>query len=204
MTTIAFRRDTAADWTSNNPTLEAGEPGYETDTGAMKMGDGTTAWTSLSYFGDATKVFVPANYMESVYNSPSKVTVGSATTASRAWSVAKNEGVGWWAQVPDTWQTYDCYYWWANATTDSGNVYLEYFLGTLEETDLMTEAAGGHFSIIAASTTQYELKRSLIGAGGLSIPGNHLVRGVSIRSSNAADTKSGDLYLVGAELRKAS
>ncbi len=33
-----------------NPTLAAGEPGYETDTGKIKFGDGTTAWNSLAYF----------------------------------------------------------------------------------------------------------------------------------------------------------
>ena len=43
------RRDTAANWTSNNPTLAAGEIGYETNTGKFKVGDGTTAWTSLVY-----------------------------------------------------------------------------------------------------------------------------------------------------------
>ena len=43
------RRDTAANWTSSNPTLAAGEIGLESDTGAFKMGDGATAWTSLGY-----------------------------------------------------------------------------------------------------------------------------------------------------------
>lgn len=43
------RRDTAANWTSNNPTLAAGEIGLETDTSKYKMGDGTTAWNSLAY-----------------------------------------------------------------------------------------------------------------------------------------------------------
>jgi len=49
------RRDTAANWTSNNPTLLNGEIGYETDTGYLKIGDGSTAWTSLGYV-DGTKV----------------------------------------------------------------------------------------------------------------------------------------------------
>ena len=44
------KRDTAANWTSNDPILLEGEIGYETDTGKMKIGDGTTAWTSLDYF----------------------------------------------------------------------------------------------------------------------------------------------------------
>lgn len=51
-TVLAFqqqRRDTAANWTFNNPTLLAGELGYETDTGKWKIGTGSTAWTSLSY-----------------------------------------------------------------------------------------------------------------------------------------------------------
>lgn len=43
------RRDTAANWTSNNPSLGAGEIGYETDTAKYKIGTGSTAWTSLAY-----------------------------------------------------------------------------------------------------------------------------------------------------------
>lgn len=48
---IQFRRGTAAEWTSANPTLAAGELGYETDTTKFKLGDGSTAWTSLGYGG---------------------------------------------------------------------------------------------------------------------------------------------------------
>lgn len=48
---IQVRRDTAANWTSENPTLSAGEWGFETDTGKLKIGDGSTAWTSLGYSG---------------------------------------------------------------------------------------------------------------------------------------------------------
>jgi hypothetical protein len=51
-TTLKLRRDTAANWTSTNPTLAAGEPGFETDTKRLKIGDGSTAWTSLPYYRD--------------------------------------------------------------------------------------------------------------------------------------------------------
>lgn len=47
---LAIRRDTAANWTSENPTLAQGEFGYEADTGSLKIGDGVTAWTSLGYY----------------------------------------------------------------------------------------------------------------------------------------------------------
>jgi len=49
VTQIQIRRGTASQWTSANPTLAAGEQGYETDTGKMKIGNGSTAWNSLSY-----------------------------------------------------------------------------------------------------------------------------------------------------------
>ena len=47
---IQIRRDTAANWTSANPTLAQGELGLETDTSQLKAGTGTTAWTSLGYY----------------------------------------------------------------------------------------------------------------------------------------------------------
>jgi len=53
---ILIRRDTAANWTSANPTLSAGEMGGETDTGKLKLGNGATAWNSLSYLGGVTSV----------------------------------------------------------------------------------------------------------------------------------------------------
>jgi len=49
ITQIQLRRGTAASWTSTNPTLAAGEIGLETDTLLIKIGNGSTAWTSLSY-----------------------------------------------------------------------------------------------------------------------------------------------------------
>jgi hypothetical protein len=46
---IQIKRGTATAWTSANPTLNAGEMGFESDTKKMKVGDGSTAWTSLAY-----------------------------------------------------------------------------------------------------------------------------------------------------------
>ena len=54
---IQLRRDTAANWTANNPVLKDSEPGRETDTGKLKFGDGVTAWNSLPYFNEGDKHF---------------------------------------------------------------------------------------------------------------------------------------------------
>lgn len=49
---IQIRRDTASNWTSANPTLANGELGIETDTSKIKVGDGSTAWSSKTYLVD--------------------------------------------------------------------------------------------------------------------------------------------------------
>lgn len=46
---IQLRRDTGSNWASVNPTLAQGEIGINTTTGQFKIGDGSTAWNSLSY-----------------------------------------------------------------------------------------------------------------------------------------------------------
>lgn len=60
VTQIQLRRGTASQWTSANPTLAAGEQGFETDTGKMKIGNGSTAWSSLSYLGSGTVTSIVA------------------------------------------------------------------------------------------------------------------------------------------------
>ena len=47
---IIHRYDTAAEWTSVNPVLAAGELGAESDTHKLKVGDGVTAWVDLPYY----------------------------------------------------------------------------------------------------------------------------------------------------------
>lgn len=49
ITTIRLRRGTAAQWSSANPVLAAGEMGVESDTRKFKFGNGTSPWTSLAY-----------------------------------------------------------------------------------------------------------------------------------------------------------
>jgi hypothetical protein len=60
VTQIQIRRGTASQWTSGNPTLASGEFGYETDTGKFKIGDGSTAWTSLAYKASGTVTSITA------------------------------------------------------------------------------------------------------------------------------------------------
>lgn len=56
LTRMQQRRGTAEQWTDANTILAAGEIGFEADTGYFKVGNGTTAWTDLEYFKDASTI----------------------------------------------------------------------------------------------------------------------------------------------------
>ena len=77
---IQLRRDTAANWTSANPVLSQGEQGYETDTGKMKIGDGSTAWSSLAYFVDPSSYATSSDITTAV--APKANTADLATVAT--------------------------------------------------------------------------------------------------------------------------
>ena len=47
---LQLRRGSASQWTAANTLLAQGELGLETDTGKLKIGDGSTVWTSLAYY----------------------------------------------------------------------------------------------------------------------------------------------------------
>jgi hypothetical protein len=68
---MAVTPQTAAGLTSANPLLAAGQVVAETDTGRVKVGNGTSRWASLSYSG-----YTPA------YTFPAVGTVGQVLEVS--------------------------------------------------------------------------------------------------------------------------
>ena len=80
---IQIRRDTAANWTSANPTLAQGELGLETDTDKFKVGDGSTAWTSLGYVIDTGGYLLASNNLSDLASSATALTnLGLTATAT--------------------------------------------------------------------------------------------------------------------------
>jgi hypothetical protein len=76
-TKIQVRRDTAANWTSVNPTLFAGEIGFETNTGKFKIGNGSSTWSALDYFLDSSDL---SAYLTVASASTTYLTQASAST----------------------------------------------------------------------------------------------------------------------------
>jgi len=83
---LLIRRDTSSNWTTNNPILGSGEPGYETDTRKIKYGDGVTPWASLPYFGAGGTISVdwndltgkPSTFTPSIHGHSDAVAGGSS------------------------------------------------------------------------------------------------------------------------------
>ena len=80
-TKIQLRRDTAADWTSGNPTLAAGEFAWESDTNRYKIGDGATAWNSLGY-ADTLSTLGDLSVTGSTISSPSNADLTLTTSGT--------------------------------------------------------------------------------------------------------------------------
>lgn len=55
-TTFKLRRGIATEWSSVNPVLAVGEPGFEIDTFKLKIGNGSTAYNDLPYIADAAAI----------------------------------------------------------------------------------------------------------------------------------------------------
>lgn len=77
--TIKLRRGTASQWTSANPVLLDGEPGFETDTNKFKIGTGTASWNNLPYIAIDPAT---ASSIYATINSPSFTGTPLAPTAA--------------------------------------------------------------------------------------------------------------------------
>lgn len=74
---IKLRRDTAANWSSVNPVLNDGEMGLDTTNDKIKIGDGTSTWSTLPYaFDTPSEVTTKANNAQSA----AEATAASALT----------------------------------------------------------------------------------------------------------------------------
>lgn len=91
MSAIA-RYKTQAEWVSQDPVLRVDEPGFEEDTGKVKIGDGSTKWTLLPY-EDVAPYTLPTNEKQVVMRGPATaMTAADAATVDAVYG-AEEAGV---------------------------------------------------------------------------------------------------------------
>jgi hypothetical protein len=64
VTRIQLRRDSASNWSVNNPVLALGEFGIDTDTFNFKIGNGIDSWNNLDYFSVAVQDVISQQQLE--------------------------------------------------------------------------------------------------------------------------------------------
>jgi len=90
-TRIKLRRDTAANWTSNDPVLALGEACYDTTHNQLRVGDGISPWSLLSAVtGTSNKITAEKDY--SLQYSNEDVALFTYTTGSIAVQFYPNVG----------------------------------------------------------------------------------------------------------------
>lgn len=92
---LQIRRDTAANWASNNPILLSGEIGFDTTNKLFKVGDGSTAWASISnsFIAGASTAKRP---LPSFYRPPQGLVSGVTVVAPVSGATAASGGLIRW------------------------------------------------------------------------------------------------------------
>ena len=101
-TILQFKRGLAEDWNKKNPVLAAGEPGFELDTGKLKIGDGKTSWNSLKYQNETYTLSVDEKSL--ILNSENKIGLVGYEEAKQGQMLVKdvNKGLAWVNPVNET------------------------------------------------------------------------------------------------------
>jgi len=91
-----FKVNTRSQWSATNPVLLAGEPGLESDTENLKIGDGRTSWSGLPYFGNPGywgSFWDTTSQVAALVNTAYAIKLRDVDTASRGIKVISNERI---------------------------------------------------------------------------------------------------------------
>jgi hypothetical protein len=91
-----FKVNTRSQWSAVNPVLLAGEPGLESDTENLKIGDNRTAWSGLPYFGNPGywgSFWDETSQVAALANTAYAIKLRQVDTSSRGTKIISNERI---------------------------------------------------------------------------------------------------------------
>lgn len=95
-TIFQLKRGTAQKWAELNPVLREGEPGFELDTGKLKIGNGTTPWKELNYINN-NLISIDVDNKSIIVDGIGQISLKGFEEAQTGQSIRKNdEGVLEW------------------------------------------------------------------------------------------------------------
>ena len=89
-TIFQFKRGTAARWAEVNPVLMQAEPGFEIDTGKLKVGNGQDKYLDLPYVG-AEDISIAADGLSVVINQVGEIALAGFEEAKAGQILRKTE-----------------------------------------------------------------------------------------------------------------
>jgi hypothetical protein len=210
---IQVRRGTAAAWTSANPTLVSGEPAYETDTGKLFVGDGSTVKNSLVPIGAGKQtLWIPASQMVPATTSgPAAAQLETATNKVNYkvldFDATTQENAQFQVAFPKSWDegtvTFQAF--WSSTATDtdgvtwglqglalSDNEAIDTAFGTGVTVDDLCQGAAGEVYVAAESAA--------ITIAGTPAAGDLCFFNVFRDVADANDTATEDARLIGIKL----
>lgn len=102
---IQLRRDTAANWTSANPVLRAGEVGIETDTLKFKIGNGSSTWTQITNYANVTESSLTNSLNDYILSADQGNPGGPAELDSNGDLLVPEDSIIMWNDVAHTYTT---------------------------------------------------------------------------------------------------
>ena len=95
-TIFQLKRGTAQKWAELNSVLREGEPGFELDTGKLKIGNGTTPWKELNYINN-NLISIDVDNKSIIVDGIGQISLKGFEEAQTGQSIRKNdEGVLEW------------------------------------------------------------------------------------------------------------
>jgi hypothetical protein len=91
-----FTINSRSNWASINPVPQQGEPGLESDTSNLKIGDGRTRWSGLPYFGSPGywgSFWDDTSQVAALANTAYAIKLRQIDTASRDIKIISNERI---------------------------------------------------------------------------------------------------------------
>lgn len=62
-TSITLRKGSSSQWSTTNPVLASGEPGYDTTNNILKIGNGAVSWSGLTPINSISNLSNPSGYL---------------------------------------------------------------------------------------------------------------------------------------------
>lgn len=185
---IQLRKDTAGYWEIVDPVLAAGEPGFETDTSKLKIGNGTDSWNDLPYVSADLNNYATLEYVQSASANAVSYLVDSAPSALNTLNelaAALNDDSNFSNTITNS----------LAAKLDASSASTTYLTQANASSTYLTQtSASTTYLTQSSASTSYISKVN--GTVTTATPSSSVVRNITLSTSQPSGGNNGDIWMV--------